>query len=149
MSTMTGRELLRHLTDQMMSGKTTDHSYYDVIGTCFDVCEALYWLDPNAVPDAWQYSPGYTDPGPSVNDVRCLSYGLYAFIDQESEAAMTILLTLDVPLTGTVKRWGSGWDVVGWQTPEDSAAAQNAEDALVYAGTILSRYADMIRPAGE
>lgn len=40
------------------SGAEGDFDPYGALCAMFDVAHALYWLDPNSVPSAWQFSPG-------------------------------------------------------------------------------------------
>lgn len=135
---MDGHQLVHHLADLCMSGKTTDHDHGDIVAQCFDTYEALYWLDPNAVPASWGFRRGAA-PDPdyaqcyahSVNsdpEMRCPDHA------DDCWAARSILQDLGVNITDPYADWGNGLC---------------AERALVYAGTVMCRYASLIRPEGE
>lgn len=52
------------------SGATVTHDPYSALCAMFEICNALYWLDPNMVPAGWEFRPSmaggldYAECGP-------------------------------------------------------------------------------------
>lgn len=127
-----GHALLAYLADSWASGKTTDHSHEDVLASCFDVADALYWLDPNAVPASWGFSPA---PSGGLDYATCDTDGTAECVTHPSGECDTVhYLLAEAGVTDFGDPYGS--NVAGGYT---------AEAALIYAGTIICRYESLIR----
>lgn len=125
-----GRALLSVLTDGWASGKTTDHSHEDVLASCFDVADALNWLDPNAVPADWGFRAA---PSGGLDYAEC-EEGDEGCQLHCGECSTVHYLLWEAGITDFANPYGS--NVAGGYT---------AEAALIYAGTIICRYESLIR----
>lgn len=102
----------------------TDHEFdpYSALCGMFDIAHTLYWLDPSAVPAAWQFSPGMGDwdlaPCSESEAGDCDAHGT------DCEVPRNLLYALEV------------------YTPDPyfNTNGRRAESALIEAGNALKPY---------